>query len=470
MRTPGVHFKMAEWLEKQFRAGKKRLLLMAFRSSGKSTVVGLFAAWLLYQNPNLRILVLAADAALAGKMVRNVKRIIERHPLTVHLKPEKLDQWASDRFTVVRDLELRDPSVLASGVQGNITGNRADIILCDDVEVPNTCDTADKRLQLREALAELSYVKVDQSALLLYIGTPHTFESIYAQSEGPKDAFLEDFQRFELPLLDDDGKSIWPERFSDDEVLKLRTQVGPNRFDSQMMLRPVNLKEGRLNPDLLRVYDDPLDYTPELKSLFLGRHKLVSVSAFWDPSFASATGDRSVLAAVFADDCGRYFLHRVLYLPVQKAESESDDEATRQCKFIADAAKELMLPSVTLEINGIGKFLPAILRNVLSENRVPCRVVEFANSKPKALRILEAFDAILAARKLYVHSSVMSGPFVNEMREWQPEYHKGHDDGLDAAAGALALQPIRLPRMFGRGGYEWHRGAGTHIAKSDFKL
>ena len=77
----------ARWQEGE----RELLLLLAFRSSGKSTLVGLFCAWLLCRHPDLRILVLAGDFALAKKMVRNVKRIIERHPLTAGLKPTRSD-------------------------------------------------------------------------------------------------------------------------------------------------------------------------------------------------------------------------------------------------------------------------------------------------------------------------------------------------------------------------------------------
>src|SRR4051812_1727747 len=79
--TPALHFRMADWLENAWEMRRTRLLLQAFRSSGKSTITGLFAAWLLYRQPDLRILVLAADGLLARKMVRNVRRVIERHPL-----------------------------------------------------------------------------------------------------------------------------------------------------------------------------------------------------------------------------------------------------------------------------------------------------------------------------------------------------------------------------------------------------
>ena len=216
-KTPPLHLKMADWLEARWKKGDTRLLLMAFRSAGKSSIVGLFAAWLIYRNPDIRILVLAADFTLAKKMVRNVKRIIERHPLTTHLKPERADQWASDRFTVKRMMELRDPSMMAKGVSSNITGSRADIVICDDVEVPNTCDSADKRADLREKLSEIAYVLVAGGAQL-YVGTPHHYYSIYADMPrteiGEEQPFLDGFERLSLPLIDGQGAITWPERYS----------------------------------------------------------------------------------------------------------------------------------------------------------------------------------------------------------------------------------------------------------------
>ena len=202
--TPDIHLKMAQWLERSWKDGRTELLLQAFRSSGKSTITGLFAAWLIYTKPSLRILVLAADHMLAKKMVRNVKRILERHPLTAHLLPQKSDQWASDRFTVKRDMELRDPSMLAKGITSNITGSRADVILCDDVEVPNTCDTAEKREELRARLAETAFVLVP-GGTQIYIGTPHTYYTIYADQPrteiGESEVFLAGFRALKIPLM-----------------------------------------------------------------------------------------------------------------------------------------------------------------------------------------------------------------------------------------------------------------------------
>lgn len=470
-RTPDIHFRIADWLEEAWAAGDTRLLLQAFRSSGKSTICGLFAAWLLYRDPDLRILVLAADLMLARKMVRNVKRIIERHPFTAALKPERLDQWGSDRFTVKRHKELRDPSMLAKGISANLTGSRADVIMCDDVEVPNTCDTAEKRRDLRERLGELDYILVP-GGTLLYIGTPHSWYSIYADAPrvaaGEERAFLDGYARLTLPILNLKGKSQWPERFTKEDIDRMKRATGPNKFASQMMLTPVNVAEGRLDPALLRFYDDVPAMSAELKGLYMGGRRLVSASAFWDPAFGSAGGDASVLAVVFSDEDGQRYIQHVAYIKIDPASAL--DEATQQCRAVAELAARFFLPSVAVETNGLGKFLPNILRRELAAARVPCAVREICSSRGKAERILEAFDAPLAAHALQAHAQIKSTSFLQEMQDWRPGLKAQRDDGLDAVAGALLLEPARFPttRFAGRQGWQG-RGRG-HNANTDFEV
>lgn len=228
--TPSIHYNIVEWLETSWNTGQKRLVLLAFRACGKSTLVGLYSAWLLWQDPDLRILVLAADSSLACKMVRSIKKIIEKHPLTTHLKPTKTDQWAADRFTINRQRELRDPSVLAAGVTMNITGSRADVIIYDDVEVPNTSDSPDKRENLRDRLRESNFI-LSPNGLQLYIGTPHSYFSIYAKTPraeiGEEEIFLNNFNRYELPILDAENNSVWPEHYTNKDIELLRLQSGP---------------------------------------------------------------------------------------------------------------------------------------------------------------------------------------------------------------------------------------------------
>jgi predicted phage terminase large subunit-like protein len=486
LTTPEHHFAIGHWLADRWRGGNRRLLLMAFRGAGKSTIVGLFVTWLLATDPNLRIMVLAADIALAKKMVRTVKRIVERHPWTDDLRPAKADQWAAEQFTVNRTLELRDPSMLARGIGANLTGSRADVVICDDVEVPRTSDTAPKRADLRERLGEIDYLLVP-GGLQLYVGTPHSYYTIYADTPrreiGEEAPFLDGFVRLELPVQDGNENSVWPSRFSNDAIARIRRATGPNKFASQMMLKPVNIADGRLDPDLLRHYDGELDYREAWGEpvMLLNGRRLVSASCWWDPAYGArapgggagegrAGGDASVIAAVFSDDDGGYWLHRIRYLTVDP--EAALDEATQQCRQVAEFLRELHLPAVNLETNGLGRFLPGLLRRELARSGIAASVTEVASSRAKGARILEAFDARLAAGALHAHRSIWDTLLIREMREWRPDgRYKGHDDGLDAVAGCLNAEPIRFVTA-GRPARrpDWRRGGTMGRAETDFNV
>lgn len=469
--TPVIHFRMASWLRKCWETGEKRLLLQAFRGSGKSTLIGLFSAWALYRDPDLRILVLAAESTLARKMVRAIRKIIEKHPLTKTLRPKRAEEWAADSFTVRRARTQRDPSVLARSLFSNITGSRADIIIYDDVEVPNTCYTPGKREDLRDRLSESLFILVP-GGLQIFVGTPHHWHTIYADAPrteaGEEDIFLKDYTRLTIPILDESGESTWPERFTGADIMNLKRQNGPNAFASQMMLVPVNATEGRLDITLLRRYAGELDYSEAngRSILRLEGRRLVSCKAWWDPAFGSDRGDKSVLAVVYTDEEGDYWLHRIAYLkPGQGSET---DEATYQCRQVVALVEQFYIPSIALETNGIGGFLPGILKRELGLRKVAAAVLERHSRKAKDTRILEAFDAPLAAQALHVHASVYETPFIGEMQEWRPGVN-GADDGIDAAAGAISLEPVRLKRVYpSRIRPSW-RGAGTHQAQTEFE-
>lgn len=455
LSTPKVHFKIARFLESQWRNDLPRILLMAFRACGKSTLMGLFCAWILMGNPNLRILVISADHALARKMVRNVKRIIEKHPMTRHLTPHDAgdSEWAGDRFTVVREQELRDPSMLARGITSNLTGARADVIICDDVEVPRTSGNAHKRMDLREKLAELNYI-LNPDGAQIYIGTPHCFHTIYAdepRSElGEETPFLDQFARMKVPIMDEAGNSAWPERFSQKRIKEMQKSVGPAHFKSQMMCEPVQINEGYFCTNLLQIYDDDMEviWSGKQPLIMIGARKITHVSAWWDPAFGGRKGDGSVVAVVYRDSDGAFLLHHLEQITVD--EHDTVDEASQQCRRVTRIINDHFLPQIMIETNGIGGFLPRILMREIRDAGLMCNVNTQTSHIPKEQRILQAFDAPLAARAIYIHRSILKTPFMTEMEDWRPSGiaayaarraqssgYGRHDDCLDATAGAI---------------------------------
>lgn len=178
VQTPAHHKQIMRFLVDILNEEPHRGLLTAFRHSGKSTVVGIFAACVLYHKPETRILILSAESGLASRMVSHIKNILENHPLCENVLPDVKKEWGTHKITIKRPIGIREPSVICQGISGNITGMRADLIICDDIEVPNTCNTQQKRTNLRERLRELDFI-LSPRGTMIYIGTPHTQDTIY---------------------------------------------------------------------------------------------------------------------------------------------------------------------------------------------------------------------------------------------------------------------------------------------------
>ncbi len=252
-------------------------------------------------------------------------------------------------------------------------------------------------------------------------------------------------------MFDESGRSRWPERFPPERIEEIRRHSGANKFKSQMLLQPVDLAAGRLDADMLGRYDDALVYREGggEAMLSIGGSRLVSASAWWDPSFGTVErGDRSVVAAVYSDQHGQRYLHAVRYIDrdPKRARAEGISEAAQMCRQVVRFVDDHFLPAVRVEDNGVGKFLPDILVQELRAAGVRCAVIAETSRHAKDARILEAFDVALAAGGLCAHASVWATPFVAEMREWRPG-ESGRDDGLDAVAGCLLAEFKRLSRV-----------------------
>ena len=149
----------------------------------------------------------------------------------------------------------------------------------------------------------------------------------------------------------------------------------------------------------------------------------------------------------------------------------AEAEADQLCRTAAKFAHEIGAPAITVEDNGVGKVLPGLLRKAFAEIDPAIAVLAHHAKVPKTQRILTALDVPLAAGLLHAHASVCDGPFIEELRGWQPDGKSAQsDDGLDAVAGAILAEPTRLgpfPRAPGAHG-AWRTGGEPHRARTDF--
>ncbi len=504
--VPPLHVRVCVWLERAWLSGDPILLLMLPRGHAKSTILEVFNAWIYYCWALTRILHQSESDGTALKTSRGTQNVLRHHPLTRGLLPDStgtVEQWWVNG---AQDHDARNASMFAKGILSNVTSSRADFIQNDDIEVPRNIGTPEAREKLRYRLGEQTHIAVP-GAPTLYVGTPHTHETIYddAKRMGANAMIVRMFAlehridkaegRHAVPfrpeyvfsgigegarllredidyrieggvlvlgapageLIDCYAEAAWPERFTRDEMETRRQKTRTiNEWDSQYQLHAKPVTQVRLDPARITPYDvEPhVQRANGATSLWLGRAQVVGVACRWDPSSGKKRSDVSAVAIVFQDGSGRRYLHRVAALTGDVAEFADDGKTITggQVWQLAELVQKYALPRVSVETNGIGGFAPTVLKAALKQRRLVCGVVSSHSSQNKNMRILEAIEPLLLSRgMLWAHIDLLRdretgkpAAFWTQARDWNPAVADQPDDLLDSAAGAIAEQPERF--------------------------
>ena len=174
-KVPNIHLRACYWLGTRGDLA----VLRCFRGFGKSTILAVYNAWRYSENKDYRILHQGDQDGTAYKTSRDTKRVLMRHPWTKHLVALRGE---SSFWWVPGADDERNPSMQAAGIMSNITSSRADEVQNDDVEVPRNIRTPEARETLRYRLGEQTHILVP-GGRKLYIGTPHTHDSLYDEME-----------------------------------------------------------------------------------------------------------------------------------------------------------------------------------------------------------------------------------------------------------------------------------------------
>ena len=501
-RVPDIHVRLCLFLQQYAtNSVNRQCVVTMFRGVSKSTTLGIYNAWRWYLDPTHRILHQGADQILSNKCSRDSKGVVERHPLCKHLLPITGDV----EFWWVRGAtDTRNPSFQAKSIVGTVVSSRADECQNDDVEVPKNVNHEENRESLRTSLAQQVFILVPGSGQSMFIGTPHTYDSVYKEKTQDGSAHFHAplygkshratghhikknfdvgfkpalafggmgrgckmFTEPEHYVSNEDGsvtfheppcvdldfyaEPAWPERFTAEEThlrRKAITQLG--LWDSQYMLVATPANTSRLNPDRMKVYTEEPEvvqyggtiFEPQVRYEMRLRGLPMRMGiAYWDPSLGNVYGDVSALSIVYMGMQGEYYWHRAVKL--------SGDVESSQIPELMSVMRDASILLLVYETNGPGGHLPGILRKHLHGTGL--RMKQVYNVTSKAERILDNIEPPLSCGNLYVNQQVVEayeGSVMSQMREWdaQSRSKRQKDDFIDSLAGAIENMPMIQPR------------------------
>lgn len=477
--TP-VQYDIANYLQN----GPRRSVIEAFRGVGKSWITSAFVCWLILNNPQLKILVVSASKERADAFSTFVKRLINEIPMLQHLKPQDGQRDSVIAFDVGPATPDHSPSVKSVGITGQITGSRADILIADDVEVPNNSSTQMMRDKLSEAVKEFDAI-LKPGGRILYLGTPQTEMSLYNQlpERGyevriwpalyPELQQVIKYQGKLAPMItkalevdaQNAGMPTDPRRFDEGDLMERKSSYGKAGFALQFQL-DTSLSDADRYP--LKVSDLVIqNLNPTMGHLKVAWAAAPELCINDLPNVA-LTGDRFYRPMWHADDMSEYTGAVMSIDPSGRGKDETGYACVKALagnlflteaggitggyeietlEALAYAAKRNQVKYIVIEANfGDGMFTQ-LLKPVLARI-YPCTVEEVKHSTQKEARIIDTLEPVMSSHRLIVDQRVVQKDFDTAKDIKYSLFYQltritrergalVHDDRLDALAIAV---------------------------------
>jgi hypothetical protein len=472
--------------------GPKRLMISAFRGVGKSWLAGAFVLWTLFNNPEKKIMILSASKERADNQSIWLQKLIIETPWLRHLQPTSdTARWSRISFDVLCSPH-QAPSVKSVGIGGQLTGSRADIILADDVEVPNNSMTEMMREKLLQLCTEAeSILTPKDDSRILYLGTPQTTFTIYRTLASrnyrpfvwparypPKDKLSQYEGLLAREIVEDiemgaePGAPTDPDRFTNDDLLEREASMGRSNFQLQFQLDtslsdaekfPLKFEDLIITsvnptsaPDSIVWCSDPRNIIKELPTVGLPR------DYFYSPMVLQGEWGPYTETICSVDPSGRgtdetaavYMSQRNGFLYVHEVRAYRDGYGDNTLLDILRGCNKYKVTKLLVETNFGDGIVGELFKKHLQQTKQAIDVEEVRANVRKEDRIIDALEPVMNQHRLIIDRGVVEWDYSSN-KDAPPEdrllymlfyqmsrmcREKGavkHDDRLDCLAQAV---------------------------------
>ena len=315
----GSHHKIINKKFNDLAEGKiKRLIInMPPRHTKSEFASYLLPAWMIGKKPKLKIIQATHTADLAIDFGRKTKNLVDE-PSYRELFPTRLqeDSQAAGKWKTEQGGEY-----FAAGVGGAITGRGADLLIIDDPHKEQDIRADGKAFEKamnwytagpRQRLQPGGSIVI---VMTRWSTKDVTGQLLKAQSEEGSDQW----EVVELPALLPDGKPVWPEFWTSEELLKTKASIPVSNWNAQYMQSPTG-EEGALLKrdwwqDWTKKNPPPLDYIIQSYDTAFTKGTKSDYSAIttWGVFETEEDGQNIILLDAFKDRYEFPELRRVAY-------------------------------------------------------------------------------------------------------------------------------------------------------------
>lgn len=464
-----VHKEIFDWMQDyslygQGKADLTNKLIMLPRAHLKSHMVATWAAWVITRSPEVTILYVSATAGLAIAQLYAIKNILTSPGFTryfpeyVHPQEGKREKWSQDAIAIDhpkrRKEGIRDATIATAGLTTNTTGWHADILIPDDLVVPENAYTEDGRESVAKKSSQFTSI-LNAGGFTMACGTRYHPNDIYATWKNQEfDIYNEEGEIVDRKAVWDvkeyqvekDGVFIWPKTMRpsdkkffgfDNQVLaRIRAQYEDRvQFYAQYYNDPNDPGSNRINREKFQYYDKK-HLRQEGGNWYYKRNRL---NVYASIDFAGSLSKRSdntaiVVIGVDADN----------FIYILDIDAFKSDKISEYFRHIADLHSKWEFNKLRAEVTVMQGVIVRDLKDKLREEGLRLSIEEYRPTRREGSKE-ERIAAALEHRYDNMQVWHFKGGYIDMLEEELVLARPAHDDIKDALASVveIAVKPKR---------------------------
>lgn len=453
-----LHKDMAEFLTKP--DAKPNQLCLVPRAHMKSHVIAVWCAWWIFKNPETTILYLSATATLAESQLYAIKNIMTSKeyellsPDMFHRDEGKREKWSATAVSVDhpkrKEEGVRDHTIVAAGITTNTTGLHADVIVCDDVVVPDNAYTEESRRKVSAAMSQMASIK-NTGGLTKAVGTRyHPRDQYYVWKEQRMKLHDDDgnvideepvWEVFEK-VVEEYGIFVWPREQRDDgkwfgfdrrELSRIEAEyTDRTQFFAQYYNQPNDVSTQRISQDKFQYYDPK--HLKYIDGKWRFKNDVLNVYASIDFAFSlNKLADFTAIVVIGINPDGHIYI-----LDIDRFKA---DKITTYFQRISELHSKWDFSKIRAEVTVAQALIVRDLKDHITRNGMRLSIDEHRPQGKKEDRI----GAILDHRYDNMSMWHFRGGFTSVMEDELSQQNPSHDDIKDALASAveIAVKPMQ---------------------------
>lgn len=455
MRVYGdIHKDVFKWLQESMTPNQ---LLLLPRAHMKSHCIAVWCAWWVTKYPETTILYISATSTLAESQLYAIKNILLSKPYQrfwpnmVHPEEGKREKWTTTAIAVDhpkrKEEGVRDMTIMAAGLTTTTAGQHYDVIVADDVVVPENAYTEEGRRKTSAAMSQMMSI-LNTGGIIKACGTRYHPADQYATWKEQKMFLYNDeddicgeqaIWEIKEHVVEEEGVFLWPREVRSDgkafgfdrkELSRIRAgYTDTTQFYAQYYNDPNDPASARISRDKFQYYN-PKFIANESGTWYYKSRKL-NIYAAIDFAFSmNKKADYTAIVVIGVDHEG--------YIYVLDIDRFKTDKIATYFQHIVDLHSRWDFKKLRAEVTTAQSVIARDLKDRIRQEGMRLAIEEYRPSRHDG-RKEERIAAALEPR--YDNQTILhfKGGYTPVLEEELVQARPKHDDIKDCLAAVVEI-------------------------------